>query len=490
MRDHGVALWRRTAHWVRGLPGRAGPWAERLAAWVRRAIRQARPAVRRALLTLRQHRPTPRQAAVLALAVLGISWVLWERCGLRGCPDVEALTSYQPGGASVLLDQAGEPFADLAPMEYEVVPLDSLPDYVPQAFIAVEDRRFREHGGVDWVRVLGAAWADVQAGGLVQGSSTIPMQLSRTLFTDRIRREDKTFRRKLMEARVAREIEDRFTKDEILELYLNHVYLGGGSYGVQAASRYFFGKEAWALTREEAALLAGLPRAPAHYDPRRNPEAARNRRDLVLALMADQGYLEPAAADSARSRELAVTAEPDRDPDGDQLAPYFVQHVRRQLEDVLGETLYLERLRIHTTLDRAAQEAAEAELEAQLRTVEGGAFGRASGSAYAAASGVGEERVGYLQGAVVLMDARGGEVRAWVGGRDYDHSRYDRARLARRQAGSAFKPFVYAAALEAGLSPSQPILDSPYRLAGGGGRVWQPENYSGRFEGRMSMRDA
>jgi len=464
----------------------AGPRARQAAASVRGGWARVRPALGRAGRAIRRRAPSPRQALVVLALLFGAGLVLWERCGLGGCPDVAALSSYQPGGAAVLLDRNGERFADLAPMEYEVVPLDSLPPHVPAAFVAVEDRRFYDHRGVDWVRVLGAAWADLRAGGLVQGSSTIPMQLSRTLFPERIRREDKTLRRKLLEVRVAGEIEDRFSKGEILELYLNHVYLGAGTYGIQAASRYWFGKDATELDLEEAAMLAGMPRAPSQYDPRRHPEAARTRRDLVLSLMEQQELLTPGVADSARALELVVPDEPYRDPDGDLLAPYFVQHVRRMLEDELGESLYAERLRIHTTLDPVAQRAAEEELEARLRAVERGDFGRARGERYERAGGAAD----YLQGAVVVMDAAGGEVRAWVGGRDFDHSRYDRARLARRQTGSAFKPFVYAAALEAGLSPSQPVMDSPYRLARQGAPDWEPRNYSGGFEGPLSMREA
>jgi 1A family penicillin-binding protein len=467
------------------------PYPTRAAAAVGRGWERIRPRARGVGRWIRRRSPSPRQALALAVVLFGASWILWERCGVAGCPDVGGLRSYQPGGASVLLDRTGERFADLAPMEYEVVPLDSLPEYVPAAFVAVEDRRFYEHGGVDWRRVIGAALADIRAGGLVQGSSTIPMQLSRTLFSDRIQREDKTFRRKLMEVRVAGEIEDRFTKEEILELYLNHVYFGAGSYGIQAASRYYFGKEATELELEEAALLAALPRAPAHYDPRRHPEAARARRDLVLALMARQERIAVEDAESAREEGLGVSKEPDWDPDGDRLAPYFVQHVRRLLEERLGETLYSEPLRIYTTLDATAQRSAEEELESQLRSVERGTYGWLDAPSHEdAATGPGGDGTGYLQGALVILDARGGDVRAWIGGRDYDHSRFDRARLARRQAGSAFKPFVYGAALEAGLGPSQPIMDSPYRLARSGGDAWQPENYSGRFEGAMRMREA
>ncbi|HUG40565.1 MAG TPA: PBP1A family penicillin-binding protein [Longimicrobiales bacterium] len=454
---------------------------------VQRGWRRVRPTVHRVAVAVGRHAPSRRQTAVVATVLLVVGWVLWERCGVAGCPDVERLTSYQPGGAPVLVDRTGEVFADLAPVEHQVVPLDSLPPHVAHAFIAVEDRRFYEHRGVDWWRVFGALRADIRAGGLVQGSSTIPMQLSRTLFPDRIRREEKTFRRKLLEVRVAREVEERFSKDEILELYLNHVYFGGGAYGIEAASRHYFGTGARDLDVEEAALLAGLLKAPSHYHPRRHPEAARARRDLVLTLMEREDYLSFREAEAARGRELAVVPDPGRDRGGDVHASYFIRHVRDLLEGELGEDLYAAPLRIMTTLDTEAQRAAEEELARQLRSVERGAYGYLPGSRYDAAASDGTS---YLQGAVVIMDSRSGDILAWVGGRDFDHSRYDRARLGRRQAGSAFKPFVYAAALERGYAASQPILDAPYRFAVDRNRVWEPRNYSGDFRGYMSMREA
>jgi len=453
----------------------------RLQPVVRRAGTRLRPAA----VWLRRRTPSGRFLLVLAAALFVIGSVSWHRCGVAGCPDVEVLRAWQPGGASVLLDRNGERFADLAPMEYRVVSLDSLPAYVPAAFVAVEDRRFYGHHGVDWRRVLGAAWADLRAGRLAQGSSTITMQLSRSLFSDRIRREDRTLGRKLLEVRIAGALEDHFSKQEILELYLNHVYFGGGSYGIRAASRYWFGKDATKLDLEEAAMLAGLLRAPASYDPRRHTEAAKARRDLVLALMETQGKISPEAAASARKQGIDVTADPEPDR-ANRVAPWFVQRVRRQLEDELGESLYARPLRIHTTLDPVAQRAAQEELETSLRSVERGTFGRL----VAPAPTDGAEGSDRLQGAVVVLDVQSGDVRAWIGGRDFDDSRYDRALLARRQTGSAFKPFVYGAALEADLSPSQPILDAPYRVATGGGEDWEPVNFSGEFEGLMSLREA
>jgi penicillin-binding protein 1A len=463
--------------------------ARRLRASIAPTMERIDAGLKRAAGQLRSSAPSrPQSIAIAVVIVVGI-WAAWARCGFAGCPAVTGLAVYRPEGASVLLDRRGVAFADLAPFDYEVVPLDSLPDYVSAAFIAVEDKRFVEHDGVDWVRVVGALWANIRAGGAAEGSSTISMQLARTLFPDLIRREEKTLRRKIIEARVAGEIEERLTKDEILELYINHIYLGGGAHGVQAASRYYFGKDARDLRLEEAALIAALPKAPSHFDPWRNPDAARARRDLVLALMAEQGLVSKTEALNARRREIAVVDEAIGNPDGDRPAPWFVERVRALLEPVIGD-LYEEPLRITTTLDLRMQNAAEAELSAQLEAVEAGTYGRLRAPAYERAADPESTGTDYLQGAVVFMDAHSGDILAWVGGRDFDHSRFDRAAHARRQAGSAFKPFIYAAALEVGISPSQPILDAPFSFTTVAGRIWEPRNYSGLFEGPLSMRQA
>lgn len=466
-------LWRLTPRRIRRGARRAGTAAGQRIRGLRRLE----------TVPLGRLRPSPGLAAGIVLAGAMAGAGLYTRCGVSGCPDVARLVSFQPGGSAVLLDRTGARFADFAPMDYPVVELEALPAWVPDAFVAVEDQRFREHGGVDWVRVGGAMAANARKLRLAEGSSTLTMQLSRTLFADRIRREDRTLWRKLLEVRVAGRIEERFSKDEILELYLNHIYLGGTIHGVQAASRNLFGKDAADLALHEAALLAALPRAPAHYDPRSRPDAARERRDLVLSLMEDQGRISSDEADAARGRPLGVAAAPASGSEG-KPAPYFVRQVRDLLEEELGERIHTEALRIHTTLDRRTQQAAEAELERQLRALDRGAYGRLR---LAAEPGGSASRG--VQGAVVFLDPRTGDVLAWVGGRDFRSAPFDRVRLTRRQAGSVFKPFVYATALEQGRVASQPVLDEPYS-PGGEDDEWQPRNYSGRFEGRMSLREA
>ncbi|HEX6308397.1 MAG TPA: PBP1A family penicillin-binding protein [Longimicrobiales bacterium] len=416
----------------------------------------------------------PTHTLIAGLIALTIGLLLYHNCGVGGCPDVRQLQAYQPNGAPVLLDREGEKFADLAPYERVVVALDSLPDYVPEAFIAVEDRRFWDHNGVDWVRVFGAALANIRARGVTQGSSTIPMQLARNVFPQDLPGTERTMRRKFQEMRVGRKIERRFEKREILEMYLNHIYFGGGAYGVEAASRLYFGKSSGKLTLAETATLAALPKAPAHYDPRRHPDRSRERRDLVLTLMEQQGFIDAEEAEEARSAKLAVRTNGRRDRSGVPLGAYFIDVVREQLEDQFGEEMYRSRLQIHTTLDRTAQRAAEKELEAQLERLDGRV----------------RDGDGPLQGAVVVMEASTGNVLALVGGRDPTSSRYNRATLAQRQIGSAFKPFVYAAALTDGIPTSQLVLDAPLRMELSRNDVWEPENYDGTYEGNVSLRHA
>ncbi|MBR9991281.1 MAG: PBP1A family penicillin-binding protein [Gemmatimonadetes bacterium] len=435
---------------------------------------------------LRRRRDWILGGLVVFIVLLGL---LWERCGVSGCPNVERLTSYQPGGATVLLDANGEQFADLAPIDHAVISLDSLPEHVPAAFIAVEDHRFYEHGGVDYRRVVGAVIADIKARGFVQGFSTITMQLARNVWPDRLPGQQRTLRRKFLEIRVARDIEDQYAKDEILELYLNHIYFGGGSYGIEAASRNYFDKPAASLTLAEAALLAAMPKSPTLHNPRRFIDRARTRRNLVLSLMAQQGAADADAVERAREMPLGVRSEPPVRRGTVVVAPYFVEATRRILEDRYGEGVYTSPLRVHTTLVRAAQHTAEQQLEQQLKRIEQGVFGAYDGGRYSAGSPP-VDGIDYVQGAFVLMDAATGDVQALVGGRDFRHSRFDRATQARRQAGSAFKPFVFAAAIADGYAPSQLVSDSVLRLELAGGEVWEPRNIGGEFEGTVTLREA
>ena len=438
---------------------------------------------------LAQQSTTARYVLAASLALAILVGVLWQRCGVSGCPAVEQLNAYQPGGESVLLDRDGRQFAALSPVEHAVVPLSELPKYVSQAFVAVEDKRFYEHGGIDYRRVVGSLVANVKAGSVAQGFSTITMQLARNVWPDRLPGAQRTLRRKILEIRVALEIERKFTKDEILELYLNNIYFGGGAYGIEAAARSYFGHSARHLSVDQAAVLAALPKSPRTYDPRRHPEQSATRRNLVLDMMAAQGRIDAGKAEAARAVRLSVRHDPPSEHAKPSFAPNFVELVRRQLEDSLGEELYTAPLRIYTTLDRRAQEITEEELSRQLRAVESGEYGRFRGKRYSSAlePGVDPE---YLQGAALLMQVPTGDILALVGGRDFRQSRFDRATRALRQPGSAFKPFVFAAALGEGYAPSQHIADTPLRMDLPGGEVWEPRNFGGKFEGDVTLRDA
>lgn len=476
--------------------------------------------------------------AVLLLAV-GVGRVLWERCGLRGCPPVDRLDRYFPDNASLLVDRDGVEVARLYAVQREIAPLDSLPAYVPQAFVAIEDQRFREHDGIDWRRALGAVWANLRALGIAQGFSTITMQLARNAFPDRLPYSERTVTRKLAEMRVATLIEERYTKEQILELYLNHVYFGSGAWGIQAAAQEYFRKPARALTLAEAALLAGMVTAPNGLNPRIRPVLAFQRRWVVLHVMWLQGLITPEEANAASAAPL-ITVEGTTEA-GD-LAPYFVEEVRHFLEREIGEAIYTEGYTIHTTLDAAVQRVAEEELRDQLAAVEAGRFGpyehavfvsradRVSGRAARATHGARAARgtgrgsdsgrsadtraaagreanpaaiapaavagpsrgadPAYLQGAVVVLQAATGDVLAMVGGRDFSASRFNRAVRARRQAASTFKPFIYAAALAGGFTPAHRLDDTPIRRDMGGGRIWTPRNYDDRYAEAISLRDA
>ncbi|HWV58923.1 MAG TPA: transglycosylase domain-containing protein, partial [Longimicrobiales bacterium] len=368
-----------------------------------------------------------------------------------------------------------------------MVTLDSLPPYVPAAFVAVEDQRFWRHGGVDLRRVPAAIVANLMSGRIRQGSSTITMQLARNVFPDRLPYHRRSIGRKLAEMRVARLIEGKYSKEQILELYINHVYFGNGAWGIDAAARGYFGKPASDLTLGEAALLAGTVAAPRLLNPETDPRYIYGRRFVVLNLMVGAGAISVAAADSANRLPVVFSAgslPPAR------IAPYFIQEVRRRLEAELGEALYTAGYVVHTTLDPAVQAVVDSELERQLSEVEAGAAGEYTHPPYVHSARSTGRETEYLQGAVVVLHAATGDVLVLAGGRDFGDSRYNRASLARRQPASTFKPFVYVAALSMGRSPASLLDDRPLERPGSGGHVWRPRNYGDRYAAAISLRDA
>lgn len=355
-----------------------------------------------------------------------------------------SLREYTPPQATRVFDRSGALLTHLAPERRIVVPLERIPAHVSGAFLAVEDRRFFEHSGIDYRRAVGAAVRDVQSLSFEQGFSTITMQLARNVFPEHLTRA-KTVRRKVWEIFVARDIEREFSKDEILEMYLNQIYLGDGSYGVEAAAQGYFGRSAADLSPAQAAMLAALPKSPNSYNPRRNPELALARRNLVLSLMSDAGVISAGESAQARSQTLALVAPPESRSD----AAYFVAAVRKEVLARFGPDAETAGLRVYTTVEPQLQRSATIALREQLAAVEAGKLGRYGGPKCSTEQIADHQSC--LQGLFIAMDTRTGDVLALVGGRDFAASQFDRATQARRQPGSAFKPILFASALGAGI---------------------------------------
>ena len=401
---------------------------------------------------------------------------LRAQSGARGSG--EAWQIVQPPQSSLVYAADGSLIGEIGKEWRTSVALRSLPKYVGQAFIAVEDQRFYEHDGVD---VIGVAAAIKDAlGGHARGASTITQQLVGNMHPDIIDRSDRSISRKLREQAAAREMEKHYTKAQILEAYLNQIDFGHGWSGVDAASRHYFGKPATDLTLAEAATLAALPKGPAIYDPIRHPDRARERRNLVLSLMADQGFIKRSQAAKA-SRQPVKTA-----PDAGMpaAAPYLVDVVRRQAQ-AAGIPVSNGGYRIITTVSSTLQRAAADALVDGLRRVEARPdYHHATFARHPRGS------TDYLQGMVVAMDPATGNVLALVGGRNYAQSPFNRAVNAVRQPGSAFKPFVYAEALRDSLPPNEIIPDTALAILMDNGAIYRPQDDDGRFLGPLTMREA
>ena len=409
--------------------------------------------------------------AVLALLVfLAGGWAAWFSYELTaGLPDRQALKSIgEMAQATTILDASDKPAFTIFKEQRLEIPIESVSPNLIKAVISIEDQRFYDHSGVDGIRMAAAVLRNIEAGRRAEGGSTITQQLARQSFLTR----DKTYRRKLQEVILAAYIEKMYDKNEILELYLNKVYFGGGLYGVEAASRGYFAKSSHDLTVDEAALLAGLIQSPSSYAPSVNLERAIARRNVVLQSMVSTGSIDQSTADRARRAPVRLINGLEIQ---ESSGLYFKEQVRRELVERFGwQRVYQGGLRVYTTIDAALQRSAETLVEKGLSDIEkrSGYKHPKRGNA-AAASDAGLPQ--YLQGALVAMDPTNGYVRAMVGGRDFNESRFNRATQAKRQSGSAFKPFVYAAALEVGYSPASVIenLDAPIATPQGG---WVPED--------------
>ena len=385
-------------------------------------------------------------------------------------PDISALYA-PPSEATRIYAINGELIASLFRENRDYVPLNEIPEVVQQAVIAVEDERFQHHRGVDLRGTVRAMWRNFLARELREGGSTITQQLARSVFLT----QKRVFSRKLAEIMLAVEIERRLTKGEILERYLNQVYFGQGAYGVEMASRVYFGKHVKSLTLAEGAMLAGVIRAPSIYSPHQNPELAKARQRIVLQRMAQLGYITPKQATEAVQRPLGVSEGGNAGLIGIR-APYFVSYLLPYLLDRYGEeVVYNGGLRVYTTLDIRMQADAEKALRAGLEQAE-------------------KERLKVSQGALVAIDPQTGFIRAMIGGYDFEKSQFNRAWQARRQPGSAFKPFIYTTAIANRMTTTKIIVDEPvsYEIVGTveAERIWEPKNYDGKFRGPLTLRTA
>lgn len=379
-------------------------------------------------------------AGVIILFVLAVLWLAVT------APLSQSLKPPTPPSIT-LLDRGGEPIARRGAIIGTPVDAAALPDHVREAFVAIEDRRFYSHWGIDPRGIGRALWSNVRGGGVRQGGSTITQQLAKNAFLD----ADRTIGRKAREVMIAFWLEAWLSKDEILSRYLSNVYFGDNVYGIDAAARHYFGRSAKNLNIGQAAMLAGLVKAPSRLAPTGNLAGARKRQAIVVQAMVAAGFLTPAEADRVRPQRVRRDT-PERVPNGTYFADWVLPEARDQAGEIRTET------RVKTTLDRRLQRAAEAAVR----------------------------RAGLRQAQVALVAMKpDGEVLAMVGGKSYAASPFNRATQAMRQPGSTFKLFVYLAALRSGLTPDSPVEDTPLEIAG-----WKPRNSDGRYRGTITLRQA
>jgi penicillin-binding protein 1A len=476
-------------------------------------------------------------------------------------PQVDDLEHYRPISNTELYDDQGRVIGSFALQRRVVARYQDYPPVLREAVISIEDKNFEKHWGVNVWRILGAAWRDLISGGKVQGASTLTMQLSRNLFLS----PERTYGRKLEEILLAIQIERRFTKAQIFTLYANQIFLGHGVYGFETGAEFYFGKHARELTLPEAAMLAGLPKAPSTYSPINNPERALRRRNLVINSMLEDGKITAAEATAAKEEPIRLNLQTDPN----SLAPYYVEEIRRYLEKKYGsDQVHQGGLRVYTSLDMDMQKAANravldglaayehrhgwkgrlenvllegqtlenyhnpdwdemmgpgSYVHAVVTEVAGGEavvkFGRYFASlgpaevawtgrriaqllapgdvAYVKVLSLGPdnrarvtlEQDSGVQGALAAIDNASGDIKAMVGGRDFDTSKFNHATQAERQVGSSFKPYVYTAAIDQGATPDDVVLDAPVTFNTPSG-PYIPHNYDEKFEGTISLRRA
>ncbi len=404
----------------------------------------------------------------------------------------------QMESASIILDRNEKMFGQIYVENRETIPYEQLPRDLINAVVAMEDTKFYQHSGYDFFGIVRAAVKNVTAGGVKQGASTITQQLARNTFS----LKERTFRRKLVEIFLARRIEERYGKQKIMELYLNRIYFGGGLYGAEAAARGYFGKPAREMSLTESTTLAGLIKSPNKLSPWTDKDASRESRNVVLGRMRELGFVSPEQAAAAQSEEVVIGSRQSA-----QGQTYAVEYIRQQVIAAVGwDRAMNEGFRIRTTIDADLQKIAEDSLKANLDRAEQvpdykhetyAAYAERFKAAKSKGAVTSNSAPEYLQGAVIALDNQTGGIVVLVGGRDFEHNQFDRALQAKRPAGTAIKPFVYAAAFEKGLFPGTVVEDSALdnRAVMIGGKTgilgeWGPERADNRYEGPITARQA
>jgi penicillin-binding protein 1A len=425
-------------------------------------------------------------------------------------PDVEQLANYKPNLTTKIYDINGEIIDEFYIERRTFVPLSDIPKNMVNAVIAIEDTDFYKHWGISIKGTIRAIFANALAGKAAQGGSTITQQLAKTIFLTR----EKKISRKIKEALLALEIERRYSKDEIMQMYLNQICYGHGVYGIDLASKLYFDKKASDLTLEECALLAGIPKAPSHYSPFINPIRCLNRRNLVLARMAEEKFITKQQAKEAMAKPLGITKKRPNE----KYASYFVEYIRQILEPSYGSLLYKGGLKIYTTIDKNMQISAVDSINSHLAQFD---INKASETLKQSKNSkiiIDTSTIKNVQGALVALDPKTGQIRALVGGRDFKKSQFNRAIQAKRQPGSSFKAIIYTAAIDQGFTPADILEDSPAVFYNDGRdwqligkttdysdipadfkqktdfkdpmKIWTPQNFYKKFRGKVLLREA
>jgi len=389
---------------------------------------------------------------------------------IHNLPDIKSLEDYHPPIVTRIYADDGQIIDELYTERRILVPLEKMPPYLIKAFIAAEDERFYEHKGLDWIGIMRAIIKDIKARRIVQGGSTITQQTVKSILLSSRR----SIYRKLRELILAHRLEKYLTKDEILSIYLNQIYFGHGAYGVEAAAQTYFGKHVWELDLPEAALLAGLPKGPMYYSPYRHFERAKRRQLYVLKRMVECNYITEEEKEEAWRKRLKLKSISYQN----KACLAFLDYVRQYLLKKYGYNLvYKGGLQVYTTASIKMHEIAKRALISGIEEIEKRH----------------KENKGKIEGAVVCLEAQTGFIKVLIGGREFERGNFNRAIQARRQPGSAFKPIIYAAAIDKGYNPSSTLYDYPVVYEEDtphGKRTWRPRNYEGRFHGPISLRDA